>query len=353
MLMIKTLTLLSSFFILLSCARVQTLNMEKHTYSERPNHIIWIQLAGLSDDHLPLLRFNVSDVNYRTNLEKSDCIGKMWTYNLYDLRPSATQSFLSQLLGTKNIKNQCSDFKSKPVWEYLSEMGYFSSIIENGANEEESLDKMRNCPGAEALKLSRLRFYRMGSDSTIKDNTSQKMFHYQDSLTSLQEILLPGFYYDKSCQKSICYSSLTNNFKTLWTLSLKDQPQSFFLIRDFSFLNALRKKDISSAKESMQEIERIVTTIKSLKREDVMVVVTGAESMGVEYPNEGKDWAEFEKSGKNIIYKKSALLSPVFASGPLSENFCGIFEESDMPRRLLVKPEMKVFNWDFVNPFSN
>ncbi len=44
-------------------------------------------------------------------------------------------------------------------------------------------------------------------------------------------------------------------------------------------------------------------------------------------------------------------MSPVMASGPMSENFCGLFDESEMQKRIMYRPEVKQFNWDSLNPF--
>lgn len=350
--MIKRLLILIVLLAMASCARVQTLNLEKHEYSERPTHIIWFQIAGFSEEHIPLLRFNVPEANYHTSFEKIDCLGKMWSFNLFDLRPDSSKSFLSQLNGSKNIKGQCEDFQSRPVWDYLSELGYASSIFENGASDEQSLESALKCSQNNTLKTDKLRFYRMGPDSTAGANKA-KFFHYQDSEVGIKEAMTPGIYYDKSCQKNICYSSISNNFKTLWGEFVKEQSQTFFLVRDFNFIKSLKKKDIGYAKESLQEIERIIGWVNTQKRDDVLILITGAESLNIEFPKEGKEWAEFERSGKNILFKNSSLMSPVLATGPMSENFCGLFDESEMLKRVLYHPERKKFSWDLLNPFSN
>lgn len=349
--MIKRIHKLLVVIIFAGCARVQTLNLEKHVYSERPHHIVWFQIAGFSEEHIPLLRFNVPEASYHTSFEKIDCLGKMWNYNLYELRPDASKSFLSQLNGSKNIKGQCEDFEARPVWDYLSEMGYASSLFENGASNDISLEKSLKCSQSGVVNTNKVRFYRMGPDANSLEGTGKKSFHYQDSAEAIQESMNPGLYYDKSCQKNLCYSSISNNFKTLWSQFIKEQPQTFFLVRDFNFLKALQKKDISYAKESLQEIERIVSWINAQKRDDVLILITGAESLNVEFPKEGKEWAEFERSGKNIIYKNAALMSPVLAQGPMSENFCGLFDESEMLKRVIYRPERKQFDWDLLNPF--
>lgn len=348
--MIQRIFKLMTAFFLLSCARVQTLNMEKHNYSERPKHVVWIQVAGFSEEHLPLLKFNVPEASNKTLFEKADCMGKVWNFNLYELRPDSGKSFLSQLNGSKNIKGRCEDFESKPVWSYLSEEGYTASILESGSTNENSLEKSIQCPQEGNIHPDSNRFYRMGPEVSSKPESGKKSFHYQDSPEALSESMKPGIYYDKSCQKNVCYSSISNNFKTLWLKTIKDQTNSFFLVRDFNFQKALRKKDIVFAKESLQEIERMLSLIQAAKRDDILVIVSGAESLQIEFPKEGKEWAEFERSGKNMLFRNPALMSPVMASGPMSENFCGVFDESEMLKRVIYKPEKKHFDWDLLNP---
>jgi hypothetical protein len=338
------------FFLVLmaaSCARVQTLNLEPHAYSERPKHVVWIQVAGFSEEHIPLLRFNVSEATHKTNLEQMDCVGKMWGFNLYQLRPDATKSFISQINGSKNIKGTCEDYTSQPAWSFLEKIGYETAILENGAGSEQSLEKSLGCSNNKTLDLGKERFYRMGPDVLA----AQKTFHYQDSPEQGRASVGPGLYYDRSCQKGICYSSLSNNFKALWSRLTKERQKTFFVVRDFNFQKALMKKDLTLAKESLLEIDRIVGSVINEKAGELLVVISGADSLPVEFPLQGKEWAEFEKNGKNVIYKNSALMSPVLARGAMSENFCGIFDESDMLKRVIYKPEAKKFNWDNVSPF--
>ncbi len=349
--MTKTFLTIIAVLAIASCARVQTLNLVKHEYSDRPKHIIWFQIAGFSEEHLPLLRFNVPEESYHTSFEKIDCLGKMWSFNLYDLRPDSSKSFLSQLNGSKNIKGRCDDFQSRPIWDYLKDFGYNSSILETGANEEQTLLKSLQCKPQETLDVSKIRYYGMSGDSLTP--SVKKYFHYQNSIAGTMEVMVPGIYYDKSCQKNICYSSLSNNFKTLWAQFTKTNNQTFFLVRDFNFIKALRSKDIVTAKESLQEIDRILTWVNSQKSDEILILITGSESLHLEFPKEGKEWAEFEHSGKNILFRNSSLMSPVLAKGPMSENFCGLFDESEMVKRVLYRPERKKFTWDLLNPFSN
>lgn len=337
----------ASIFLFLGCARMQTLNMEPHKYSERPEHIVWIQVAGFSEEHLPLLRLNNPEVSFQTNLEQVDCMGKMWNYNFYQLRPNAFSSFVSQINGSQNIKNSCEDYTMIPAWEYLREINYDVSLLENGADTTQSLDQSLGCSNNKMLNLNHVRFYKMGQVSKAEDKT----FHYQDSLEEQNKNFAEGIYYDRSCQRGICFSSLSNNFRSLWKLFTKDRAKTFFLVRDFNFQKALKKKDIGLAKESLHEIDKLIAIIKAEEKDGVLVIVTGAEPMPIEFPKSGKEWVEFERSGKNIVYKNTGLLSPVLAKGAMAENFCGIFNESEVLKRVLFKPEEKKFNLDYLHPF--
>ena len=325
----------------MACTRLQTINLKPHYYSERPAQIIWIQLAGFTDQHLPLLKFSNPDVDYHTQFESSDCIGKMWSFNLYDIRPIANQSFMSQMTGSKNIKNTCDDFSKKPVWNYLAAEGYKTFILESNANSEESVEKFLSCEESKTTETKNTSIIRMGPESKPGVNS----FHYQD-----QQNIAGGLYYDKSCQKGICYSSFLNNAKKIMANMGAGNTRNFFLLREFSYLKALRKKDISHAREILQDLDKLLSWIELQKRDDVLVLITGAEGFEIEFPKEGKEWAEFEKAGKNFGIRNTTLLGSAFAKGPMSENFCGLYDESEVIKRILEKPMGKKFSWDAFIP---
>lgn len=336
------------FFILLmsGCARVQTLNLEPHDYSERPQKIVWFQIAGFSEEHIPLLKFNVADSGNKTSFELSNCLGKMWSYNLYELRPNAYNSFMSQITGSKNVKGTCEDYEKPGVWNILGNFNYSASILENSVDNKQSLESALACPDNKLIDLSKIRVWRMGPTS----DQAKKTFHYQDPPTQLAESMKPGLYYDRSCQKALCFSSLSNNFKSLWSTISKQAPTNIFVVRDFKFSQAITKKSINEAKEALQEIDRMVSWIKKESDNKVLIIISGAEALPLELPLQGKEWAEFEKSGKNVIYHHPSLMSPVLAYGAMAENFCGIFDESEMFKRIIHRPTSKEFRWDYINP---
>jgi hypothetical protein len=346
MTMVNRLKIFFFILILSGCARVQTLNLEPHQYSERPQKIVWIQIAGFSEEHIPLLKFNVADSSNKTSFETSDCLGKVWSYNLYELRPNAYNSFMSQITGSKNIKGTCEDYELPGVWNVLGDFNYSASVLENGVDQKLSLEAALNCPNNKLVDLTKMRLWRMGPSS----EQAKKTFHYQDPPATLLESMKPGLYFDRSCQKGLCFSSLSNNFKSLWSAMSKVAPSNIFLVRDFNFYQALKKKSINEAKESLQEIDRMVSWIKKESDNKALIIISGAETYPIELPAQGKEWAEFEKSGKNVLYHRSSLMSPVLAYGSMSENFCGLFDESEMYKRVIHRPAGKEFSWDYINP---
>lgn len=330
--------------LFISCARVQTLNLKEHKYSERPDHIVWIQVPGLSEEQLALIKLNNSEVG-KLELEKMDCTGKSWAYNLYELRPSTNKSFIAQINGTKNIKNTCEDYSGQNAWGLLKELGYSVGILEVGANKNESLLAALDCKENTLINEKEISFYSM------TEGKGKKTFHYQDSAEASKLRTQPGIYYDKSCSGNFCYSSLFNNTKTLWGQFHRERSRSAFVIRDFNLQKALVARDLSQIKEALVELNRLIAEFNEANREDLLVLVTSAESMPIEMPAQGKEWTDFVKNGKNVLYKKTSLMAPVFAQGAMSENFCGMYEESEILKRLLYKPEEKVFNIDYVLPF--
>ncbi len=119
----KNLFLISIILLVISCSRVQTLNMREHKYSKSPDKIIWLQIAGFSDELLPLLKFNNLNADISLFADRADCIGKMWNYNLFNLRPKASDSFLSQMYGIKNVKNDCQMQNKDSVLKSISAKG--------------------------------------------------------------------------------------------------------------------------------------------------------------------------------------------------------------------------------------
>lgn len=315
-----------------SCAKVKTIGLEAHRFNANPKHIIWFQIAGLNEEHLALLRYNRDSTYEKTSFEKSTCLGKTWSYNLYDIRPTANNSFKSQLVGSKNITNSCSDYRHKPLWEYTKSLKYQVAVFESGAKTKNSLLASLSCNDGKdflndiymfemsaPIEGVKEQYYKTGENSPIND---------------------PGIYFDKSCKSNNCFSTMEENIRKLYPRFANNKARTVFIIRDFSYLNALKSKNIAKANEILHSIERLYQDFIDVsdKKGETLALITAGESYKLELPRKGREWENYTKAGKGVIYKKSSLVSPVFSYGASSENFCGFYEESAIMKRLLWSP---------------
>jgi len=324
----KKLILLSLLF-LFGCSEFATIGVKKHQFNAVPRKIVWIQLAGFSLDHLAMLRFSSVSSKKLSALEKMTCIGSMWNYDLYRLRPNDESNFLSQITGKQNIKNMCEDYKLTPLWKRFSNIGYKVGILENNVKEENSLTESLACKDSKFLEGST--YWKMSKAPKKADQ-----FHYLKK----EEYMANRVYHDLSCQKNGCETSLSSNFKSLYSqFSDRDQPV-FFIVRDFSYKESIKSSQFQDAVEILTEVSNIIEYLEKINaNENLLIVLSSGEPFSFEYPKSGKDWAAFEKSGKKVIYRQSLLSSPVLAKGAGAENFCGIYEQWEIHPRFLWRPK--------------
>jgi hypothetical protein len=188
-----------ALLLFVSCAQVTSLNMKKHQFGVLPTKIIWFQVAGLEEEHLAMLRFD-RNAESKTTFENMGCMGKSWSYNLYDLRPTAESGFLSQMTGKKNIKQTCEDAELRPIWSYLTgNNNYSSGILEVGASDQQSLVSLNQCGEKGLVFLSNLHYW-------LKKAAPKNTQTY----SSAEKILLTPnqFYYDRSCGPKLCSSTI-------------------------------------------------------------------------------------------------------------------------------------------------
>ncbi|MDH5580285.1 MAG: hypothetical protein OEY33_00115 [Bdellovibrionales bacterium] len=321
--------ILLSLFLLTGCSEFATIGVKKHQFNAVPRKIVWIQLAGFSIEHLAMLRFSRVSSKKLSSFEKMTCMGSMWNYDLYNLRPDDESNFLSQITGKQNIKKTCEDYKLTPLWRRLSNLGYKVGILENNVKEENSLTDSLKCEETNFLNGS---FYWKMS----KAEKGSDQFHYLKK----KEYEVNKVYYDLSCQNRGCETSLSNNFKSLYTQFSDREPSLLFLLRDFSYKESLKEGNFKEAIEILNEVSTIIDYLeKKETNENLLIVLSSAEPFSFEYPKSGKDWESFERSGKKVIYRQSLLSSPVLATGAGAENFCGIYEQWEIHPRFLWRPK--------------
>jgi hypothetical protein len=85
---------------------------------------------------------------------------------------------------------------------------------------------------------------------------------------------------------------------------------------------------------------------------DSLVLVTSGNSRFVDMPDQGKQWFEFEKNSIGAQVKRSKLMHLIMATGARSENFCGIYDDSQVFERILSGPKQLGLELKFINPFK-
>lgn len=123
-------------------------------------------------------------------------------------------------------------------------------------------------------------------------------------------------------------------------------------MRDFSYLRALEQKDFKRAREILYDLERAyAAALEYEKNSDQLVLLTTAESKFVSMPEQGKDWQQIDKQEKKTP-ARSKLTNLVLASGARAENFCGIYEDSQVFERILSGPKQQGLELKIINPFK-
>lgn len=334
------------WFILLSlfgCAQVTSLNLKKHQFGVVPSKIIWFQVAGLEEEQLAMLRF-LQPSDLRTSFENSICFGQTWNYNLYQLRNPAEAAFLSQMTGKKNIKNTCEDTAQRPIWSYIATSGYETVVIESSSKERQSLSLFNTCGENGSQYLNPIHYFKRS-----KPQANGASFHYTETINLSRDQVS----FDRSCGENACSSSLLDNFKSIYSVLLKKSTRHLVIIRDFTYLDALEKKDFKKAKEILNDLEvSYGEALKLVSSNDHLVLLSTGDSRFVDMPDQGKSFFEFEKENKNVSAKRTKLTNLVLASGARAENFCGIYEDADIFDRILSGPKQQGLELKIINPFK-
>ena len=330
--------------LVVGCAQVTSLNMKKHQFGITPSKIIWFQIAGLEEEQLAMLRFGQA-AEKRTSFEESICAGKSWNYNFYQLRNNAQSTFLSQMTGKKNIKGTCEDTQLRPIWSFLATNGYSGGVLENGATKEQTILALESCQTKEEPYLAGL--YLWLRQEPVKGKPT---FHYSE-----QQAFTPDqVYYDRSCGAKSCFSNINEDFKSIYQSLRKASSKHLLVLRDFSYLSALERKDFKEARRILVDLEKTYSEalIMANSSSDTLVLLTTAQSQFVEMPEQGKSWFEFDKQSGGPLPRRPKLTNLILASGARAENFCGIYEDSQVFERILSGPKQQGLELKIINPFK-
>lgn len=338
--------LLSVFILFLGCAQVTSLNLERHEFGRIPTKIVWIQVDGLAAEHMALLKFSYPSRDIKTAFEKSICTGSTWNYDLYNMRPSAYGSFLAQMSGKKNIKGNCEDYAHKPIWKYIATQGYKIGIFEGEARDKDSLTQSLSCKKNKDY-LEETVLWRMKTMKTMSGK--EKFFHATDK-TSFKR---GSVYYDKSCSAGECFTVLSRNVEGTFQNFSKNTKNYLYIVRNFNYARLLRKGKIKEARSELNEINSILGFFqkKAKKSNDILVLLTSAKSLDLNFPKSGKGWRAYEKNIRPLRVNHTKLISSIYATGARSENFCGVFDQSQILSRIFSGAKQQGLEFSIINPF--
>jgi len=313
--------------IFANCSGVATLGTKSHIFASKAKHIVWIQVEGLTPEHFVLTSFD--DQSSEKQLQNFSCLGTMWNYNLFKLRPTGPEGFMSQALGSKNIKKQCRDIDRDPVWSFFQRVGYSAGLFYSGKEKSKKFD-YQSCKEIESFTKNSWVWRRQ------KKTSDRPYFHFQEKMMTST----PQTMFDKSCQQKGCEVPFAKHAFYAWKEFSSRNERTFFVVRDSRFKNLIIKKNLLEAKKRLNELLTLSDLIKKEnKKGSISVVMSSSGALKVDFPKKGKPWMMMEKGKRQNRYKSSSLNSYVWSFGPGTENFCGTFNESEMLKRFLWLPE--------------
>lgn len=320
----KNLIFLLLFAMLFSCSRVSTINLKKHSFNNYPQNLIFIQIPGLSEEHLGYLHFKNLNYTAMTELEKFSCFGKMWSYNMMTMTPNIDDQLITQINGYSLAGQTCEKYQRKAIWDVLANSGYSSSVIYRGGS-----------PNFASINKCNANFYentRLFISGNRKNPKNSSTFHFQKE----KEYTLGEVYYDKSCRGKKCFSNTMNIFDHVFD-AMDDSSRRFVNIVDYELHEILVRQDtkafakyMSYLNNFLMEVRKKVSTTK-----DYLLVVSSVSPKAIDWKKINEKWKSIKVATKN----DAQLMSPVWADGALSENFCGVYLESDLNRRFFWRSE--------------
>lgn len=314
------------FFFICTCSKQVLIGNQKVKVEEFPQKVIWLQIAGLSEEHLPIIKFILKDASNKLSFSQFSCFGKAWNYNLYKLEPTPIESMLAQLTGKKNIKNLCFDKSHLPLWNNFSQLGYSSGILRSGLERFSAKQKSLECLDNKEFGREIIQWQMDKSQSTDK-----KQIYHVDRPQNFKKGVK---YYDLSCQNAnnTCYSDVFDNINYLLEF-LKNKKKYFFVVQDFTLYNDSLKNKTNNVYNYLIKLNSILYDLleKIKGQKKALLLVSSIGPVDIKLPPQGAQWSKLSHLQIDAYKgKKRQFFTPVWAMGASSEKFCGMYDEVDI-----------------------
>lgn len=312
------------FIVLFSCSSQGKLNFQDFSWGNKPNKIIWLQVAGLNTEHLSLLKFYENNIEDKRAFENFHCLGKMWNYGISKLRLSANEGFLSQMTGAMDFQNQCDAFSRTPLWKKTDrtrfKVGFF--------DDQKDTKSLNRCEQEKETFFKDTIRWSMRE----KTNSTDSYFHPEgnDPFTSGHH------YFDRSCVGKKCQNTFNENILSTFKRFSSGQSFYFYIAQIYELERIIQEKRGDKIYSFLQKLDTLISDLMREvdSAESAILIVSSSASEGIELPRQGEKWKDFLSSNQDIFYKRKQTQSVIFARGSGAENFCGLFPQSEMPQRI-------------------
>jgi hypothetical protein len=345
-----------------SCVQSPTIGLNPHQFNYAPQKVIYFFLPGLDYSHLEFSFVDQAAQLKGLVYRKFICQGQAINYNLKDLRPLPLSVLLMQMTGKLNQDaTQCDAWKGTTFTQAFKEYDgskdnrFFSLSsnknrakgdfpifwVESGVNLDNSLLRSQSCPGEKWTDS--LHYFLLNHRIPIAQDTKFKLEPYQMWGTDQRPAL--GFKMETSCQEQKtgakkCINSKKEMFQKL-TQKLASDKRYAFVWSDFDLMAAISEKNWKDVYRILDEYQDLLNFAVATASSETLILVTAASSMPLLYPPEGNAWQEMGQNDKasqkkwSWVKNNSSFGSPVFSYGASAENFCGIYESSEVYYRIL------------------
>ena len=102
-------------------------------------------------------------------------------------------------------------------------------------------------------------------------------------------------------------------------------------------------------KEYLKQLRKTIKWVKENPNysKETLILLTGAEPVGIEFPKKGSEWIQYEKERQNLFYKNTELAGPCIFMGSFIGTFlCGYMNTSSLVPRIYERFYDKPFQFN-------